>query len=296
MSKIKNSHSDRVFLVVDYVFVVFLLIVVLYPLIFIVSSSFSSTKAVTEGRVILFPVDCSLAGYKAVLEQHDIFVGFKNSFIYMFFGTMVNVALTLCAAYPLSRNDTPLRNLFMYLFTFTMFFSGGLIPTYMTIKNLGLIDSRLALILPGAISVWNLIITRTFIQNSIPRELLEVSQIDGCGEARYFTAILLPLSKPVIAVISLYYAVGHWNQYFNALIYINNRALYPLQIFLREVLILNSIDLETIYDEEMAEARQGLSDLLKYSLVVVSVFPMMVLYPFVQKFFIKGVMIGSIKG
>ncbi len=296
MKQIRSSRSDRIFMVADYALVGLALLTVMYPLLFIVASSFSSTRAVTAGRVFLLPVEPSLEGYRAVFAQRDIFVGFRNSFLYMFAGTLVNVAMTMIAAYPLSRSDTPMRTIFLWLFTITMFFSGGLVPTYLTIKNVGLIDSPLALILPGAIAVWNLFITRTFIQTSIPRELMEVSQIDGCSDAKYFFRILLPLSQPVIAVIALYYAVGHWNQYFNAMIYLNDRGKFPLQIFLREVLILNSIDLETLYDEEMAEARQGLADLLKYSLVVVSVAPMMALYPFVQKFFVKGVMIGSLKG
>ncbi len=293
---IKKSKSDRIFYALVYLFLVLLCLSILYPLIFILSSSFSSTKAVTEGRVYFLPVELSLAGYNAVFAQKDIFIGFRNSFMYMFLGTVFNVSMTLIAAYPLSRDDTPMRGMFMKLFTFTMFFGGGMIPTYIIVKNTGLINTVFAMIIPGAISVWNLVITRTFLQTSVPHELLEASQIDGCSDVHYFFAILLPLSQPVIAVIALYYAVGHWNSYFNALMYLDKRALYPLQIFLREVLILNSIENDILYDEELAEARQGLADLLKYSLVVVSVAPMLVLYPFVQKFFVKGVMIGSLKG
>lgn len=293
---IKKSRSDRFFYGLVYFVLGLLCITILYPLIFVLSSSFSSTKAVTEGRVYLWPVEFSLAGYNAVFAQKDIFIGFRNSFMYMFLGTVVNVSMTLVAAYPLSRDDTPMRGMFMKLFTFTMFFSGGMIPTYIVVKNTGLINTIFAMIIPGAISVWNLVITRTFMQTGVPHELLEASQIDGCSDIRYFFAILLPLSQSVIAVISLYYAVGHWNSYFDALMYLDNRALYPLQIFLREVLILNSIENDIIYDEELAEAKQGLADLLKYSLVIVSVAPMLILYPFVQKFFVKGVMIGSLKG
>lgn len=293
---IRKSKSDRFFYTIVYLILGLLCVVILYPLIFVLSSSFSSTKAVTEGRVFLLPVELSLDGYNAVFAQKDIFIGFKNSFMYMFLGTVFNVIMTLIAAYPLSRDDTPMRNFFMKLFTFTMFFGGGMVPTYIVVKNTGLINTILALIIPGAISVWNLAITRTFMQSGVPHELLEASQIDGCSDTRYFFAILLPLSQSVIAVISLYYAVGHWNTYFDALMYLDSRSLYPLQIFLREILILNSIDTEIIYDEELAEAKQGLADLLKYALVVISVAPMLILYPFVQKFFVKGVMIGSLKG
>ena len=177
-----------------------------------------------------------------------------------------------------------------------MFFSGGMIPTYLLISNLRMINTRWALLLPGAMSVYNMIIARTFIQNSIPGELLEAAQIDGCSDSLYFFKIVLPLSKAVMAVLTLYYAVGHWNAYFNAFIYLSNRSLYPLQIILREILIENSISAETLMDEQMAAQKAGLSDLLQYSLIVVSTAPILCIYPFVQKYFIKGVMIGSVKG
>jgi multiple sugar transport system permease protein/putative aldouronate transport system permease protein len=214
----------------------------------------------------------------------------------MVIGTFVNVAATMIAAYPLSRRDMPFRGLCMFLFTFTMFFSGGLVPNYILMQKLNLIDTAAAMILPGAISVYNMIITRTFIQNSIPAELMEASFIDGCNDIRYFFSMVLPLSKAVIAVISLYYAVGHWNAYFDAFIYLNSRRLYPLQLFLREILVANTIDPSLTVDPELHEQKQGLADLLKYSLIVVSTVPMLIIYPFVQKYFIKGVMIGSLKG
>lgn len=295
-NQMRFSRSDRIFYAINYTLIALLCLVILYPLIFIVSSSFSSTKAVIEGRVLLWPVEFSLDGYEAVFRHRDIMTGFRNSLFYMVIGTLVSVSLTMVAAYPLSRSDMPLRNVFMALFAFTMFFSGGLIPSYINMKNLHLINSPLAMILPGAVGVSNMIIARTFIKSSIPHELLEAAQIDGCSDARYFFRIVLPLSHSVIAVLALYVAVGQWNSYFNALIYLNDRGRYPLQLFLREILVLNSIDTDLIYDEELAAARQGMADLLKYALVIVSVAPMMIIFPFVQKFFVKGVMIGSLKG
>ena len=209
---------------------------------------------------------------------------------------MINVVVTMLCAYPMARVGWPMKKGFTFLFMFTMFFSGGMIPTYLLISNLRMINTRWALLLPGAMSVYNMIIARTFIQNSIPGELLEAAQIDGCSDSLYFFKIVLPLSKAVMAVLTLYYAVGHWNAYFNAFIYLSNRSLYPLQIILREILIENSISAETLMDEQMAAQKAGLSDLLQYSLIVVSTAPILCIYPFVQKYFIKGVMIGSVKG
>lgn len=277
--------------------VIFLvLIMVLYPIIFIVSASFSSTEAVTAGRVLLWPVEFNLEGYKAVFQTKAVMLGYRNSIFYTITGTLINVAVTMIAAYPLSRKELPGRNAIMFLFSFTMIFGGGMIPTYILVNNLGMLNTVWALLIPSALSVYNMIITRTFIQNNIPEELLQAAKIDGCSYAKYFFAILLPLSKSVIAVITLYYAISHWNSYLSAFLYITNEKLYPLQLVLRDILIANRIDPSTIMDPEIAQIKQGLSDLLKYSLIVVSVIPVMIIYPFVQKHFVKGVMIGSIKG
>lgn len=288
--------EDRVFYCITGIVVTFILLVVLYPLIYIVSSSFSSPSAVSAGKVVLFPVDFSLEGYKAVFKNKDIVSGYLNTIYYALAGTFINVALTMFAAYPLARTDLPGKNKIMFIFTFTMFFSGGMIPSYMLVKDLGLMDTRWAILLPGALSVYNMIITRTFIQSSIPKEMLEASQIDGCNDIQYFFKIVLPLSKPVLAVITLFYVVGHWNAYFNAFLYLTDRKLYPLQIILREILIVNSIDPSMVVDEALLTAKQGIADLLKYSLIVVSVVPMLIIYPFIQKHFAKGMMIGSVKG
>lgn len=208
----------------------------------------------------------------------------------------LNVALKMAAAYPLARAQLPGRRWLMLLFSFTMLFSGGMIPTYILVRSLGMINTVWAMIIPGALSVYNMIITRTFLQTNVPGELLEASQIDGCSDARFFFSVALPLSKAVIAVITLYYAVGHWNSYFNAFLYLSEQRLYPLQIVLRDILLANTFDASLIMDEELAAAKQGLADLLKYSLMVVSSLPVIILYPFIQKYFVKGVLIGSLKG
>lgn len=295
-NNIKDPIGDRLFDLFTRLFLAVILIVVLWPLIFIVSSSFSSKEAVMAGRVFLLPVDFSLEGYQAVFKTNDVIIGYRNTIFYTLFGTLLNVALTMSAAYSLSRRDMPCRKFFMLVFTFTMIFSGGMIPTYIVVNNLGLLNSPLALIIPGAISVYNLIITRTFLETSIPGDLLEAAMIDGCDDFGYFFKILLPLSKSVIAVITLYYAVAHWNSYFNAFLYITDSKLYPLQLVLRNILIANQMDSAMMTDFDTMTSKQGLADLLKYSLIVVSSVPVLIIYPFVQKHFTKGVMIGAVKG
>ena len=293
---IKTSKQDTLFYAVIYAVILLILIILLWPLIFIVSSSLSSKEAVMAGRVFLLPVNFSLEGYKAVFQTNEVLIGFRNTVLYTLFGTMLNVALTLIAAYPLSRKDLPYRRMWSFIFTFTMIFSGGMIPTYMVVNKLGLMNSPLAMILPTVMSVYNLMIARTFMENSIPSELLEAARVDGCDDIAYFWKILLPLSKPVIAVITLYYAVAHWNSYFNAFLYITDAKLNPLQIVLRNILLANQIDTAMTTDFDTMTSKQGLADVLKYSLIVVSTLPVMIMYPFVQKYFTKGVMIGAVKG
>jgi multiple sugar transport system permease protein/putative aldouronate transport system permease protein len=227
-----------------------------------------------------------------------IWTGYRNTLFYTTFGTLWNVSMTACAAFALSRPKLPGRGWLMFMFAFTMLFNGGLIPNFLLIRDLGLYNTPWVLIIPGAISVYNMIITRTFFQNSIPAELGEAAVVDGCSDFRYFFSILLPLSKAVLAVITLYYAVGHWNSYFSAMIYLNTRNLWPLQLFLREILINNQFSAEmltTMTDDEIRKL-QGMSDLLKYAFIVVATVPILMVYPFIQKYFAKGVMIGSIKG
>ena len=294
--KIKNPLEDKILYFVVYSIIFLFVLIVLYPVIFIISASFSSGQDVQLGHVYLWPVNPTLEGYRAVFSHKNVLTGYRNTFFYTFAGTAINVVVTLLCAYPLARKDMPFRGFFTFLFVFTMFFGGGLIPTYLLISNLKMINTVWALLIPGAMSVYNMIITRTFFANSVPNELLEAAQIDGCSDARYFFTILLPLSQAVIAVISLYYAVGHWNAYFNALIYLRDPNLQPLQLILRNILLATRVSLNEFEDPDLMEGKIGLEYLLKYSLIVVSSAPIIALYPFVQKFFMKGVMLGSVKG
>ncbi|MEC0266081.1 carbohydrate ABC transporter permease [Paenibacillus anseongense] len=295
-SSIRESQGDRLFLLCIYIFLIAVLIVVLFPLIFIVSSSFSSPQAVVSGKVWLLPVDVTLEGYKAVFRNPQIVTGYMNSFFYAVVGTSVNVALTVMLAYPIAKKTFYGRNVIMVLLVITMMFEGGLIPFYLVVKNLHLLDTRWAMILPGAMVVFQVIIARTFFQTSIPDEIAEAAELDGCSDIRFITSIVLPLSKPILAVLTLMYAVGHWNAYFDALIFLKSPNLFPLQIVLRNILILNTIDPTMVSKVDQMLAQQGLKDLLKYSLIVVASAPVLIIYPFVQKHFVKGVMIGSLKG
>jgi len=293
---IQDSANDKAFYIIIYGLLGVICLLMLYPLVYIISSSFSSAAAVSAGKVVMLPVDPTLDGYKAVFQNSDIWIGYRNTIFYTVFGTVINVAMTLIAAYPLSQRDLPGKGLVMFLFTFTMLFNGGMIPNFILIRDLKMINTVWAMLIPNAIIVYNMIITRTYIQNNIPEELSEAARIDGCNEFVYFFAMVVPLSKAVIAVITLYYAVAHWNAYFSAFLYLSDKELFPLQLFLRDILIANTIDPSQLVDPELMAAKQGMADLLKYALIVVSTVPIMCIYPFVQKYFIKGVMIGSIKG
>lgn len=288
--------NDKVFYITINIILTILFLLVLYPCIFVISASFSSGDAVQAGKVVLFPVDFSLEGYKTVFNTGSVWLGFRNSLFYTVAGTLISLVMTLTAAYCLSRKDVPGRNFIMLVFTFTMFFGGGLIPTYIVMRSLGFINTIWAIIIPGSIGVYNLIVARTFIQNTIPEELLEASMMDGCSDINYYLKIVIPLSKSIIAVLVLFYGVGFWNQYFNAMIYLNNRELYPLTIFLREILLADQIDPSTVTDPELQMQIAKMAGVIKYALIVVSMTPVMLIYPFVQKHFVKGVMIGSVKG
>lgn len=222
--------------------------------------------------------------------------GYLNTLAYTVIGTIVNISVTMICAYPLTRRELPFRGLIMFLFTFTMFFGGGLIASYLNISNLHMINTFWVMILPGAMSVYNMVLARTFIQSSIPNDLMEAARIDGCSYTRYFFKIVLPLSPAILAVLALNYAVGHWNSYFSALIYLRDRSRFPLQLFLREILIANTIDDSLLVDPESNEIRQGLADVLKYALIVISTLPVLCFYPFAQRYFMQGIMIGSLKG
>lgn len=295
-STIKETNLDRLFTVVNYVILSLFLITILYPLVYIASASISSSEAVISGRVWLWPIEPTWMGYEAVFKHKLIVSGFMNSFYYTVAGTLINVVMTILAAYPLSRKDFYGKNTFMFLFVFTMMFTGGLIPSYLLVKDLGLLNTTWSMVLPGALGVWNMIITRTYFQTTIPDELLEASQLDGCNDFQFVWKIVLPLSGPIIAVITLFYAVGHWNSFFNALIYLKSQKLFPLQLVLRDILVQNDVDMNMLVDVQEAAKREGLRELLKYSLIIVATLPLMIVYPFVQKYFVKGIMIGSLKG
>lgn len=293
--RVQESWGDKLFLGSIYVALTIVLVIVLYPLIYIVSSSLSSPLAVSSGRVWLWPVDFSVRGYQVALSNPQITTGYLNSLFYTFFGTLISVTLTVMIAYPLSRKSFYGRNVLMFFIVFTMLFSGGLIPTYMVVRDLGMINTRWALLIPQAIFVWQVIIARTFFQNTIPDELEEASAIDGCSDLRFLWSVVLPLSKPIIAVLVLMYAVSQWNAYFDALLYLKSVDLHPLQLVLRSILILNTTASSNMDAAVMIE-RQQMADLLKYSLIVIASLPVLIIYPFVQRYFVKGMLIGSIKG
>ena len=293
---IKETRGDRIFGIVVFTIVTLLMLIVLYPLIYVLSCSVSSPTAVGAGEVVLWPKGFTLMGYKRVFQEPAILLGYKNTLIYTVVGTAINLAVTVPAGYMLSKKEVPGRNLFMFLFMFTMYFSGGMIPTFLLVKNLHLYNTRIVLVILGAFSTYNCIICRTFFA-SLPHELEEAAAIDGCSPVRTFVQIVLPLSQALLGVMVLYFAVWHWNSYFNAMIYINNEEYKPLQLVLRRILILEQTSSNMMEgSDEYAAEQFKLRELIKYAVIVVSSLPVLVLYPFLQKYFVQGVMIGSIKG
>jgi putative aldouronate transport system permease protein len=295
-SIIKDSQGDKVFNIVNNIFAFLLFIIVLYPLVYVLSASFSSPNALISGKVWLLPVEFSIAGYKAVIEYKSIWIGYANSLLYTVVGTVINVVMTIAAAYPLSRKDFRGKNVIMMVFAFTMIFSGGMIPTYLLVRNLNMLNTRWAMLIPGAMSVYNVIVARTYFSTTIPDELLEAAKIDGCTDFQFIRKVVLPLSGAIIAVITLFYAVGHWNNFFDALLYLSDKEKFPLQIFLREILLMSNAASDLTMNVADATQRLYLNELLKYSLIIVASAPLLIAYPFVQKYFVKGVMIGSVKG
>ena len=293
------SRDDKVINAAAFLLVTLVLVLTLYPLLFVISASFSDPDMVIRGQIWLFPKGITLDGYSMILKYDPIWIGYRNSIFYSVVGTTLNLLVTLPCAYALSRPDFKGRNLIMLLFTFTMFFSGGMIPTYLAMKDFGLINTVFAVLFPGLVNVTNLIIARTYFANSVPWALQEAATIDGCSNVRLFTSIVLPLSMPIIAVIGLYYLVAHWNSYFNELIYLSDAKKYPLQLYLRNILLLDQMtDMMEGDSEALQELmhRLKLKESMKYGIVVVSSLPVLIIYPFLQKFFAKGVMIGAIKG
>lgn len=298
-TNMKELRQDRIFYFINSLILILLTIIALYPLYFVVIASFSDPVLVGNGDVLIIPRGVTLETYQKIFEYEKIWIGYANTLFYTSFGTVLDVTVTLLAAYSLSRTDLYGKKFFTWIFTFTMFFGGGLIPTYLQVKALHLLNTRWVLVILGAVSVWNLIVARTFFQSTIPGDLLEAAQIDGCGNGRFFFRIVLPLSKAIIAVMVVYYAVGHWNSFFNALVYVTNRKLIPLQLVLREILtssqqLMQQMELGIMNEDIVANTM--LAESIKYGIIVVSSAPIMCVYPFAQKYFVKGVMIGSLKG
>ncbi|CUX55861.1 L-arabinose transport system permease protein AraQ [Clostridium sp. C105KSO15] len=290
------KREDMAFSFMVYVLLTFVLIIIAFPLIYLVSASFSSPQAVISGRVWLLPVDFTIKGYEAIFKDSSIIRGFLNSLYITVVGTGINILMTVMMAYPISRKKFYGRKAFTMFMMVTMFFGGGLVPTFLLINHLHMYNTFWAVMVPGCVGITNVIICRTYFESSIPEELYESASLDGCDDFGFLIRIVLPLSKPVLAVLVLYYAVGHWNSYFNEMIYLEDKVKYPLQVVLRQILIMSQVADEMMLDFSAAEQAQGMADLLKYSTIVVSSLPMLILYPFIQKYFVKGVMIGSVKG
>lgn len=297
MSYMKESGSDKIFGIINFTAVTLFMIIVMYPLIYVMSCSISSPELVSRGEIILIPKGLNIEGYVRVFRDENIMLGYGNTIMYTVFGTILNLFLTLPTGYALSKKEMPGRNIFMTYFFITMYFSGGLIPTFLLVKSLGLFNTRVIIILLGAVSVYNVIICRSFF-TGIPKELEEASIIDGCSVYRTFIQIVLPISKALIGVMVLYYGVSHWNSYFNAMIYIIDNDKKPLQLFLRKILIIEQMNMEmtTLTDSDTYSEALKLKELLKYSSIIVSALPVLIIYPFLQKYFDKGILIGSIKG
>lgn len=295
---VSQTRGDKVFGVINAIFIVFITIITLYPLIYVCSASISSPASVTSGRMWLWPTDITLEGYKRILKNTEIWTGYANTILYTVINVVISLAVTLPAAYALTVKALPGRKFLVFVFSVTMFFSGGMIPLYVVCRNLGLVNTLWAVILPSATSMWYIILTRTFFQSTIPHELEEASEIDGCSVFATFLRIVLPLSAPIIAVMALYFGVGRWNSYFGEMIFLRDRTKFPLQLFLREILIIAKFSEQNTNNADaitMAEQIR-ISSIIKYATMIVATLPVIAAYPFIQRYFVKGVMIGSIKG
>jgi len=295
--KIRLSLSDRIFYIIDYIYLALCGIIVLIPMLNVIAQAFSDPQSVISGTVFIWPNYPTLQTFKIILGNRFVLTGYLNTFFYMSIGTTINVILTILCAYPLSRAEFAGRNIFMMIFAFTMLFSGGMIPTYLVVRNLGLIDTRWAMLLPGAMVVWNMILARTFFQNNIPKEMYESAELDGAGDTTILLKIVLPLSSSIIAILILFYAIGHWNSYFDAMLYLRSQDLFNIQLILR-IAISSIKQLMNQSGGDMAVMQQALAygEASKYVIIVISMLPVLIIYPFVQKHFVKGIMIGAIKG
>ena len=296
-NRIRLSTEDRVFGTVTYFLATIFMLVCAYPLIYVVSASISNPALIVSGKIILLPKGIQFRAYQAVFKSEDILLGYKNAVFYAFAGTAINIILTTAGAYVLSRPDLWGRTAITFMISFTMFFSGGMIPTYITIKNFGLLNTVWAMLLPGAISATNLLIMRNFFTHSVPQDIIEAAYVDGCSNIGTLCRIVLPVSGSIIAVMVIFYFVGHWNAYFSAMIYLNDKKLYPLQVFLREIRIQNQLGHMSGGPDTVNQAEMTLLyEALKFAVITVATLPIMCVYPFLQRYFVKGVMIGSIKG
>jgi len=295
VNKVKRYRTlpDLIFKGIIWVFLVTLMLAIAIPVMHVIAASFSGVDAVKTGRVFIWPVDFTLKSYEMVFKTSTLVQSLLNSIGYTVGSVILSVTLTLLAGYPLSRKDLKIRSYVMVLYTFTMFFGGGMIPTYIVVNKLGLIDTYWAMIVPGAVGVWNVILVKTFIQTSIPQEIFESASMDGCSDWKYFLSMVIPLAKPIIAVMVLLFAVGKWNDFMSGLMYINTPEKQTFQYVLRNILIINDGSILTLAEEIK---QQETKDLLKYSLIIVSTIPVLLLYPFIQKHFVKGILMGSIKG
>ena len=300
---IQDTLTDRIYLIFVYIFIGFVLLITLYPLIFVVSASISDPHYVNSGRMWLWPMGVTFEGYKIILGNTAIWQGYLNTIIYTVLGTSINLIVTIPVAYALSRRDFYGRSTFMTFLIIPMFIGGGLIPTFLLVRSLGMLNTIWALVIPGATGVFNIVVTRTFFQQTIPREMEEAAIVDGCSDFGMFFKIVLPLSLPIIAVMALFFGVGHWNSWFGAMIYLTDRSLHPLQLVLREILVQQNLasmpDSGIGMDASQAEImqlRQQMAQVIRYGVMIVSTLPIIMVYPFLQKYFVKGVMIGSLKG
>ena len=298
--RIGRCRSDIIYDTILFILLTLVFLVVAYPLYFVIISSVSDPIAVSNGEVTFYPIGFTLDGYREVFKTNTVVRGFLNSLLYTVCGVSVNLLVTLPTGYALSRKDFALKKFVTFFYMLTMFIGGGMMPTYLIVKQTGLLNSMWALIIPGAMGVYNMIVAKTFFSTNIPLELMEAAKLDGCGNTRFFFHIVLPLSGAITAILVLYYGQGHWNSYFSALLYINDREKWPLQLELRNILLLNTNTMtkEFITEEMRKEQarREALANMMKYSLIIISSIPMLIVYPFVQKYFVKGVMIGSVKG
>lgn len=293
----KYISSNRVFDMVNYTLLFFLTVIVLYPLYFVVIASFSDPNAIYAGEVVLLPKKVSFEGYQMLFGETLLWRGYWNTIRYTFIGTLINVVLTVCAAYALSRNKLPGRKGLTLFITFTMFFNGGLMSTYLLVQKMGMINSVWSVILPVAVGPWNLIVAKSFFETTVPEELYEVACIDGCSEVRAFVNVILPISKAIVAIMVLFYGVAHWNSYFNAMLYLTDENLYPLQLVLRNLLVQTDMSAMSMTGDMTSLAeQQRIADQIKYGVIIISSVPVLVMYPFVQKYFAQGVTIGAIKG